>query len=48
MSLYDMLLSVGSLKEGLDLLKEAIGRTGYNDRIKIAIDVAASDFCIGD
>ncbi|KAK7849718.1 cytosolic enolase 3 [Quercus suber] len=45
-SLYDMLLSVDSLKEGLDLLKEAISRTGYNDRIKIAIDVAASDFCI--
>ena len=43
-----MLLSFGSWKEGLDLLKEAISRTGYNDRIKIAIDVAASDFCIGD
>lgn len=39
--------NVSSLKEGLDLLKEAISRTGYNDRIKIAIDVAASDFCIG-
>lgn len=27
---------------------EAIGRTGYNEKVKIAIDVAATDFCIGD
>uniref|UniRef100_A0A2N9G7S3 phosphopyruvate hydratase n=1 Tax=Fagus sylvatica TaxID=28930 RepID=A0A2N9G7S3_FAGSY len=40
-------ISPGNLKEGLDLIKEAISRTGYNDRIKIAIDVAATDFCIG-
>ncbi|GKC14837.1 cytosolic enolase 3 [Tanacetum coccineum] len=33
--------------EGLDLVKEAIDRTGYNDKIKIAVDVAATDFCIG-
>lgn len=26
---------------------EAIGRTGYSDKIKIAIDVAATSFCIG-
>lgn len=37
-----------SVKEGLDLVKEAISRTGYNDKIKIAINVAATDFCIGD
>ncbi|XP_038705775.1 cytosolic enolase 3-like [Tripterygium wilfordii] len=39
--------NISSLKEGLDLVKEAISRTGYNDRIKIAIDAAASAFCIG-
>ncbi|GAV74491.1 LOW QUALITY PROTEIN: Enolase_C domain-containing protein/Enolase_N domain-containing protein, partial [Cephalotus follicularis] len=39
--------NISSIKEGLDLVKEAISRTGYNDRIKIAIDVAATDFCIG-
>ncbi|GKV51308.1 hypothetical protein SLEP1_g57977 [Rubroshorea leprosula] len=36
-----------SVREGLDLVKEAISRTGFNDRIKIAIDVAATEFCIG-
>ncbi|KAF5446808.1 hypothetical protein F2P56_032409 [Juglans regia] len=36
-----------SFREGLDLVKEAIGRTGYDERIKIALDVAATDFCIG-
>lgn len=35
-------------REGLDLVKEAISRTGYDGKIKIAIDVAATDFCIGD
>ncbi|GAY37932.1 hypothetical protein CUMW_032850 [Citrus unshiu] len=30
---------------GLDLVKEAINRTGYNEKIKMAIDVAATDFC---
>ncbi|KAF4377429.1 hypothetical protein G4B88_026382 [Cannabis sativa] len=39
---------ISSIKEGLDLVKEAINRTGYNEKIKIAIDVAATDFCIGD
>lgn len=39
--------NISSVKEGLDLVKEAISRTGYNERIKIAIDVAATDFCIG-
>ncbi|KAG9131762.1 hypothetical protein Leryth_009487 [Lithospermum erythrorhizon] len=39
--------NISSLREGLDLVKEAIGRTGYSEKIKIAIDVAATDFCIG-
>ncbi|XP_065878759.1 cytosolic enolase 3 [Euphorbia lathyris] len=39
--------NISSVREGLDLVKEAISRTGYNDRIKIAIDVAATAFCIG-
>nr|GEX45340.1 cytosolic enolase 3 [Tanacetum cinerariifolium] len=39
--------NVSSFKEGLDLVKEAIDRTGYNDKIKIAVDVAATDFCVG-
>lgn len=39
--------NVSSFKEGLDLVKEAIDRAGYNDKIKIAIDVAATDFCVG-
>lgn len=38
---------ISSFKEGLDLIKEAINRTGYGEKIKIAMDVAASDFCIG-
>uniref|UniRef100_A0A0D9VSA9 phosphopyruvate hydratase n=1 Tax=Leersia perrieri TaxID=77586 RepID=A0A0D9VSA9_9ORYZ len=33
---------------GLDLVIEAINRAGYNGRIKLAIDVAATDFCVGD
>ena len=36
-----------SFAEGLDLVKEAIDRAGYNGRIKLAIDVAATEFCIG-
>lgn len=31
----------------MELVKEAINRTGYSDKIKIAIDVAATNFCIG-
>ncbi|KAI3514090.1 hypothetical protein L1887_12407 [Cichorium endivia] len=38
---------ITSFKEGLDLVMEAIGRTGYIDKLKIAIDIAATDFCIG-
>ena len=26
----------------------AIERAGYNGRIKLAIDVAATDFCVGE
>lgn len=37
-----------SFRDGLDLVKEAIDRTGYTERIKIALDVAATEFCIGD
>ncbi|XP_073126315.1 uncharacterized protein [Henckelia pumila] len=40
--------NISSLKEGLDLIKEAIERTGYNEKIKIAIDIVATEFCIGD
>ncbi|KAL2898827.1 Cytosolic enolase 3 [Bienertia sinuspersici] len=36
-----------NVKEALDLVMEAIGRTGHNEKIKIAIDVAATEFCIG-
>ncbi|XP_076910513.1 cytosolic enolase 3-like [Bidens hawaiensis] len=38
---------ITSFKEGLDLVMEAIGRTGYSTKLKLAIDVAATDFCIG-
>ncbi|KAK1270258.1 Cytosolic enolase 3 [Acorus gramineus] len=33
--------------EGLDLIKEAIERAGYTERIKLAMDFSATDFCIG-
>ncbi|XP_058099535.1 cytosolic enolase 3 isoform X2 [Magnolia sinica] len=39
--------NISSFTEGLDIVKEAIDRAGYNDRIKLAMDVAATDFCIG-
>ncbi|XP_010262726.1 PREDICTED: cytosolic enolase 3 isoform X2 [Nelumbo nucifera] len=39
--------NISSFREGLDLVKEAIDRTGYNDKIKIAMDVAATNFCLG-
>ncbi|XP_006649808.1 cytosolic enolase 3 [Oryza brachyantha] len=39
--------NISSISEGLDLVIEAINRAGYNGRIKLAIDVAATDFCIG-
>ncbi|RIB02704.1 enolase C-terminal domain-like protein [Gigaspora rosea] len=31
-------------KEGLELLKEAIKKAGYTDKVKIAMDVATSEF----
>ncbi|RYR45242.1 hypothetical protein Ahy_A07g031090 isoform B [Arachis hypogaea] len=34
-------------REALDLVKEAIRRAGYTDKIQIALDVAATNFCIG-
>ncbi|KAJ0028695.1 hypothetical protein Pint_35381 [Pistacia integerrima] len=40
--------SHANVKEGLDFIKEAISRTGYGEKIKIAIDVVATDFCKGD
>ncbi|KAK7347777.1 hypothetical protein VNO80_22316 [Phaseolus coccineus] len=33
-------------REALDLVKEAISRTGCNEKTKIALDVAATNFCI--
>ncbi|XWS28748.1 hypothetical protein CRYUN_Cryun25bG0097700 [Craigia yunnanensis] len=39
--------NISSVREGLDTVQEAISRTGYNDRIKIGIDIAATDFCVG-
>ncbi|EPS60374.1 enolase, partial [Genlisea aurea] len=36
-----------SLREGLDLVKEAIEGTGYGEKVKIALGVAATEFCIG-
>lgn len=39
--------SVTGVREGLDLVKEAIGRTGYSEKLKIAIDVDATEFCRG-
>ncbi|KAL6506355.1 Beta-enolase [Orobanche gracilis] len=38
--------NISSLKEGLEFVKEAIGRTGHDEKIKIAIGVAATEFCI--
>lgn len=40
-------ITFGSIREGLDFVKEAINRTRYNEKIKIAVDVAATDFCKG-
>ena len=43
-----LIISVDSVQEGLCLVKEAISRTGYGERIKMAIDVAATMFCKGN
>lgn len=42
-----LIFGICSFREGLDLVKEAISRTGYNEKIKVALDVKATDFCIG-
>lgn len=39
--------NISSFTEGLDLVMEAINRAGYADKIKLAMDVAATEFCIG-
>ncbi|CAL0307333.1 unnamed protein product [Lupinus luteus] len=39
--------NVSSFREALDLVQEAISRTGHNEKIKISLDVAATNFCIG-
>ncbi|KAJ6808964.1 cytosolic enolase 3 [Iris pallida] len=39
--------NISSFTEGLNLVKEAIDRAGYDGRIKVALDVAATEFCIG-
>ncbi|KAL9257057.1 Cytosolic enolase 3-like protein [Drosera capensis] len=36
-----------SIREGLDLVNEAVRRTGLKEEIRIAINVAATEFCIG-
>ncbi|KAJ3689125.1 hypothetical protein LUZ61_018289 [Rhynchospora tenuis] len=38
---------ISSIMEGLDLVIEAIDRAGYNGRIKLALNAAATDFCVG-
>jgi enolase len=39
--------NISSNKEGLDLVKEAIEKAGYTGKIKIGMDVAASEFYTG-
>jgi len=33
-------------KEGLELIKQAIAKAGYTDKVKIGMDVAASEFAV--
>jgi enolase len=40
--------SIASNKEGLDLVKEAIEKAGYTGKVKIGMDVAASEFFTSD
>ncbi|CAA6675517.1 unnamed protein product [Spirodela intermedia] len=40
--------NITDFREALDLVKEAINRAGCNGRIKMAMDVAATNFCIGN
>uniref|UniRef100_A0A0C9QQG5 phosphopyruvate hydratase n=1 Tax=Wollemia nobilis TaxID=56998 RepID=A0A0C9QQG5_9CONI len=37
--------NISSATEGLDLIMDAIERSGYTGKIKIGMDVAASEFC---
>lgn len=37
--------NIQSNDEGLELLKQAIAKAGYTDKVKIGMDVAASEFC---
>jgi len=36
--------NIQNSKEGLELLKEAIAKSGYTDKVKIGMDIAASEF----
>lgn len=40
--------NIGSAREGLELIKTAIERAGYTGKVKIAMDVAASEFYVKD
>ena len=40
--------NIGGAEEGLDLLVEAIAKAGYTDKVRIAMDVAASEFAVGE
>jgi len=39
--------NIQSNAEGLELVKEAIAKAGYTDKVRIGMDVAASEFCKG-
>ena len=40
--------NIGGAEEGLELLTEAIAKAGYTDKVRIAMDVAASEFAVGE
>ena len=40
--------NIKGAEEGLDLLVEAIAKAGYADQVRIAMDVAASEFAVGE
>jgi enolase len=40
--------NIQSNREGLELLKVAIAKAGYTDKVKIGMDVAASEFCLDE
>jgi len=39
--------NIQSNTEGLELVKQAIAKAGYTDKVKIGMDIAASEFCKG-